>query len=395
MSHLHSGRYQRPRFELAEVFNRYIANYLETHMLSSLQAKVVTAIQWCRTSRLGGHKWICSNSACDYEREEYNSCRNRHCPKCQVSKKLKWVRERLSELLPVLYYHVVFTMPHSLNLLVLYNKEVIYDIFFKATSHALNAFAQDPKYLGAKLGFVGILHTWGQTLIQHVHLHYIVPSGGISNDGSRWVSLPYRKEFLFPVRAVSKRVRKKFAELLQEAYDKGELVLPDDLAHLKHRGEFKRFLNKVAWEKWHCYAKKPFSGPRDVVEYIGRYTHRVAISNHRLLNIDAGTVTFRYKKYHNDTFEHDTMALTAEEFIRRFLLHVIPRGFKRIRHFGFLSNGCRSKSIELAKRLLNDLADKITEVANSFSDRDETDFRKCPMCKSGILECEPLSLAPG
>ena len=319
-----------------------------------------------------------------------------HCPKCQVSKKLKWVRERLSELLPIPYYHVVFTMPHSLNLLALYNKDLIYDLFFQATSHALNVFAQDPKYLGGKLGFIGILHTWGQTLWQHIHLHYIVPGGGISNDGSRWVSLPYRTEFIFPVKAVSRRVRKKFAELLQKAYDRGELLFPDELAHLKNRSEFKRFLNKVAWEKWICYAKKPFSGPEDVVEYIGRYTHRVAISNHRLLNIDDGEVTFRYKKYRDNTVEHRTMKLTAEEFIRRFLLHVIPRGYKRIRHFGFLSNGCRTKNIELAKRLLSDLAEKIEEVTDSLLDRcDETDFLKCPVCKSGILEPKPLSLAPG
>ncbi len=397
MSHIHSGRYKKPRFELADVLNRYLDSYLASHKLSRFQEKVVEAIQCCRTAKLGGHKWVCNSNECDYEREEYNSCRNRHCPKCQISKKIKWVRERLSELLPIPYYHTVFTMPHSLNALALYNKEVLYDIFFKATAHALNAFAQDPKFLGAKLGFIGILHTWGQTLCHHVHIHYIVPGGGISNDGSRWVSLPYRKDFLFPVRAVSRRVRRKFAELLQKAYDNNELVFPDTLTNLSNRKEFERFLKKVAWEKWISYVKKPFSGPEDVVAYIGRYTHRVAISNHRLLDINDGNVSFRYKKYHDNEAEYRTMKLTAEEFIRRFLLHVIPRGFKRIRHFGFLSNGCRTKYLELARTLLNDLAEKIEEVSDSFLDSyDETNFLKCPVCKSGILQPKPIILlAPG
>lgn len=400
MSHKHSGRYKRPRFELADVFNRYLESYLLSHRLSKFQEKVVTAIQWCRTSKLGGHKWVCNNHDCDYEREEYNSCRNRHCPKCQISKKIKWVRQRLSELLPIPYYHTVFTMPHSLNTLVLYNKKILYDIFFKATAHALNAFAQDPKYLGAKLGFIGILHTWGQTLCQHVHIHYIVPGGGISNDGTRWVSIPYRKDFLFPVRAVSKRVRKKFAELLQKAYDKNELVFPDTLAKLSNRQEFERFVKKVAWQNWVSYVKKPFSGPEEVVEYIGRYTHRVAISNYRLLDIDGGNVTFRYKKYHNNEVEYRTMKLKAEEFIRRFLLHVIPSGFKRIRHFGFLANGCRTEYLELAMKLLNHLAEKIEEVKTSFLGDfglyEQADALKCPACQSGILEAMPIiSLAPG
>lgn len=212
MSHKHRGKYKKPRFELAEVFARYFAKYLLTHKVSSFQERVVEAIRLCRTGELGTHLW--KRDVSDYERQEPNSCRNRHCPKCQISKKLKWVGERLGELLPIAYYHSVVTMPHCLNPLALYNKEVIYDIFFKAVSHALNVLAQDPKYLGAKIGFTGILHTWGQTLWHHVHIHLIVSGGGISGDGSRWVNLPYRQEFLFPVYAVSKCVRKKFAKLL-------------------------------------------------------------------------------------------------------------------------------------------------------------------------------------
>ncbi len=394
MSHIHRGSYRKPRFELADVFARHIDSYLAKHKLSRWQEKVVKAIQQCRTSELGGHKWKCNQ--CDYQREEYNSCRNRHCPKCQISKKVKWVKDRLDELLPIPYYHTVFTMPHSLNLLALFNKEVIYDIFFKAAGHALNTFAADPRFLGAKLGFTGILHTWGQALTHHVHLHFIVTGGGLSHDGTRWVNLPYRKKFLFPVKAVSKRVRKRFAELQQVAYDAGELKFPDELSHLTRPDAFKQFLNKVAWENWNCYAKKPFSGPQQVVEYIGRYTHRIAISNHRLLNIEDVEVTFKYKKYHNGQTNQGTMSLKADEFIRRFMLHVIPRGFKRIRHFGFLAGGCRTKAIALARNLLHAAAEAAGKIKSAFESwYDESEIFRCPACNVGVLELIGVPLRPG
>ena len=244
----------KPRYELADIFGCYLDQYLHTHKLSAFQHKVVEAILKCRTAACGGHILRCSE--CDYERQEYNSCRNRHCAKCQISNKLRWVGERLRELLPIPYYHSVVTMPHSLNTLALYNKEVIYGIFFQAAAHTFNAFALDPRFLGARLGFIGILHTWGQTLWQHVHLHFIVTGGGLSVDGRRWVNLPYQKKFLFPVKAVSKRLRKRFAELLRKAYDKGELVFPDDLAHLRNPAAFEAFVNKVAWENWNSAARK-------------------------------------------------------------------------------------------------------------------------------------------
>jgi hypothetical protein len=312
---------------------------------------------------------------------------------------MKWVSRRLSELLPIPYYHSIFTMPHSLNPVALYNKAVVYDIFFKAVSHALNSFAQDPRFLGAKLGFIGILHTWGQAMTHHVHLHLIVSGGGISNDGTRWVNLPYRTKFLFPVVAVSKRVRKRFAELLLKAYQQDKLIFPDELAHLRQPEVFAAFLNKVAWQNWNCYVKESFAGPEAVVKYIGRYTHRVAIANQRLLDIEDGEVTFRYKEYQDSRVYHRIMPLEADEFIRRFFLHIIPRGFKRIRHFGFMAPGCRSQSIELAQKLLSERVAKITQTTSDLESWfNEFDRRKCPVCQTGTLSVSavaPMIFKPG
>ena len=388
----------RPRYELADIMRRYLPGYLATHKLSWQQQKVMHAISACRTAELGGHKQECDS--CDYTRYQYNPCGNRHCPKCQISAKLKWVKKRLEELLPIPYFHSVFTMPHTLNPLALYNKRVIYDIFFQAAGHTLNAFAQDPRFLAAKLGFIGILHTWGQTLCQHLHLHFIVTAGGISADGQRWVKLPYRKKFLFPVKAVSKRMRKKFAELLRKAYRDGELRFPDKLAHLAEPEAFERFVNKVAWEEWVTFVKKPFAGPEEIIQYIGRYTHRIAISNYRILDIEGGKVTFRYKKYRDGEVTKKTMTLEAEEFIRRFLLHVLPKGFKRIRHFGFLASGCRTKYLRLARELLSDMAERIRQAEKTFEDWFEgLDRSKCPACRKGTLKVVevifPVRFSPG
>jgi hypothetical protein len=277
-------------------------------------------------------------------------------------------------------------MPHSLNTLALYNKEVIYDIFFQAAGHTLNAFARDKKFLGAKPGFIGMLHTWGQTLVHHVHLHFIMAGGGLSEEDNKWVNLPYSKKFLFPVKGVSKRLRKRFAELLRRAYHEGKLVFPEHLAHLKHAATFEAFVNKVAWENWNSYVKAPFASPKEVVKYIGRYTHRIAISNYRILDTTGGKVTFRYKKYHAGNTSHETMCLEAEEFIRRFLLHVIPQGFKRIRHFGFLSAGQKTAGLALARSLLNKAYEKFLQAQSTFHDWLEDTRQKCPNCKDGILK---------
>lgn len=395
----HGKQYKPPRFQLADVFWRYFGDYLLTHRISSYQRRIVAAIENCRTARMGGHVYRCKQ--CGYERHEYDSCRNRHCPKCQIYEKLKWVGKRLSELLPIPYYHTVFTMPHSLNSLALYNKAIIYDLFFKATSQALNEFAQDPKYLGAKIGFIGVLHTWGQLLNHHIHIHYIVTGGGLSLDRKRWVNLPYQKKFLFPVKAISKRVRKRFAELLREAYHNGELVFPDELSHLREPSSFERFVNKVAWQEWNSYMKEPFAGPQTVVKYVGRYTHRIAITNHRLLSIDGGMVKFRYKKYHDGEVEHLSERLPAGEFIRRFLLHIIPSGFKRIRHYGFLAPGCKKESWATAMALLSAVSQKLAEVKPTFEDwmTQIAEPPKCPVCKDGVLQfyefIKPQRWVPG
>ena len=372
-NHLHSDQYEKPKYEIADILRMYLPEYLKNHKLSPIQLNAVYDIMKCRTSALGFHKLKCDQ--CDYESIEYDSCRNRHCPKCQGTKRLQWVEDRLSEILPLPYFHSVFTMPHSLNILALYNKKVIYDIFLQSCGITIKDFAKDPKYLGAKVGFVGILHTWGQQLWTHVHAHFIIPGGGISIDEKRWVHLPYRKKFLFPVKAMSQRMRKIFSDKLQKAYDNGELVFPDELSYLEREENFKRFLNKVAWDKWINYVKKPFSSPEKVVKYIGRYTHRVAISNHRILDITNGKVTFKYKEYKacteqsrsNGNVTPKIMTIKAEEFIRRFLLHILPKGFKKIRYFGFMCNGLRSKCIQLAKDLLQVITTEATESISAFN----------------------------
>ena len=395
-THSDSHRMERPKYEVADILRLYLDDYLKDHTLSTHQHKVVNDIIACRTSKLGYHKIKCD--VCDYERIEYDSCRNRHCPKCQGSKRLQWVNDRLNELLPVPYYHCVFTMIHLLNTLALYNKELIYDIFLKSSARTLQDFAEDPKYLGAKIGFVGILHTWGQPLCQHVHVHFIVPAGGISLDESRWIHLPYRKKFLFPVKAMSRRMRKLFCEMLQQAYDDGKLVFPDDLDHLKDPQHFKRFLNKVAWDNWINYVKKPFSTPENVVKYIGRYTHRVAISNHRIIDIADGNVTFKYNEYKDGHVTPKIMTLKAEEFIRRFLLHILPKGFKKIRYFGIFSNGLRKKYLQLARELLNVAREKLEQVESCLNDLLEKLF-KCPCCEVGMLHVievyKPVKFKPG
>jgi len=275
-------------------------------------------------------------------------------------------------------------MVHLLNNLALYNKEVIYDIFLKSAARTLKEFAEDPKFLGARIGFVGLLHTWGEALSMHVHAHFIIPGGGISMDGSRWINLPYRKKFLFPVKAMSRRMRNTFSKMLQKAYDDGKLVFPDDLSYLKDPENFKRFLNKVAWDNWINYVKKPFASPEAVVKYIGRYTHRVAISNHRIIDIADGKVTFKYKEYKDGNVTPKIMTLEADEFIRRFLLHVLPKGFKKIRHFGIFSNGLRAKYVQLVRDLLNVTIEKLQQIESDFYDLFDK-LLKCPRCEIGVL----------
>lgn len=386
------GDFGAPRYEVADIFRKAFALFCRHHGCSTEQFKAANAIMACRTGELGVHIFKCN--LCGYEIIDNNSCRNRHCPKCQGSKRWKWAMQRIKDILPIPYYHGVFTMPHSMNTIARFNKKIVYNLFFDITALALNTFAGDIKFLGAQIGFVGILHTWGQNLAYHIHIHYIITGGGITPDKKKWKTLPYRKDFLFPVKAMSRYIRKRFCERLLEYYNNGQLVMPDSMGELNNPFEFKKFIAKLAAENWYCYIKKPFAGPEHVLKYIARYTHRVAIANNRILKIDDNTVTFTYKEYNDGTVTHKTMTLSHIEFIRRFLDHVLPTGFRKIRHFGLFCNGLRKNMIELAKQLLNV---KIEE--NDSLDKNNQEYRKCPKCGKGILIfCEFIdivNLSPG
>lgn len=367
-----------PCFEVGDIFKRAFSRFCRSHGCSKEQFKAANAIMACRTSKLGGHKLKCKK--CGYERIEYNSCRNRHCPKCQGSRRWKWALDRIRDILPIPYYHAVFTLPHSLNVIALFNKRLIYNLFFEITSEALKVFSRDKRYLGAQPGFVGLLHTWGQNLSYHIHIHYIVTGGGITSDKGMWKSLPYRKEFLFPVKAMSRYIRKRFTERLLQYYNEGKLLIPDDMEELSIPFEFKKFIGKVAAEKWVCYVKKPFSSPELVLKYVSRYSHRVAIANSRILNIDNKKVTFNYKEYKDGIVTPKVMWLSDEEFIRRFLNHVLPSGFRKIRHFGIFSNGLRNEMLALARELLK------VKVEESASNEMGNEWeRSCPQCGQGVL----------
>lgn len=369
----------QPTFEFADIIRRYGSEYKKRHKLSLHQINVLEHIVSCRTSALGGHVLECNS--CGYQEVSYNSCRDRHCPKCQYEAKSKWVSARLKELLPIPYYHVVFTLPHSLNDLILYNKRALYDALFSSASETLKKFGADERYLGGKIGFIGILHTWGQTLCQHVHLHFIVAGGGWNKEEG-WKTLPYKDKFIFPVRAMSKVYRGKFISRLKRLYYSNELQMPESCDSLKAGHIFESFLYSISQKSWRIYSKKPFAGPEEVIRYIGRYTHRVAISNYRLLSIDGGFVRFRYKDY-KDNGQIKIMKLSAAEFLRRFLLHVLPEGYKKIRFFGFLSNGCKEEYLSRIRAAM----EIESPVETSDGEDEEREKRHvCPDCKEGHLE---------
>ena len=333
--HHSSAVNKRPQYELADIFKRYLADYLKTHRISFWQKKALFDIQVCRTAACGGHIEACDH--CDYEQPAYNSCHNRHCPKCQGVARRRWVAARLQELAPAPYYHVVFTLPHRLNNIALYNKRLIYDLFYKAAAYTLLKFGRDPKWLGAQLGLIGVLHTWGKGLCCHVHWHFIVPGGGLTDDG-QWRELPYNDRFLFPPKAMSKVIRARFIKLLRKAYNNGKIKIPDSEEPLHSPVMFEYFLNDLASDKWINYCKRPFGGPERALKYIGRYTHRVAISNKRLIDINDGKIRFVVKDSKNGGAT-EQMTLSAEEFIRRFLMHILPRRFRKIRYAGFFGAG--------------------------------------------------------
>ena len=379
-----------PRLEVGDVFRRYGETYRQQHAgsLSRDQLRVMTAIERCRTAALGGHVEQCDQ--CHFQRIAYNSCRDRHCPKCQSLARAQWIEDRQAELLDTSYFHVVFTVPEEIATIAYQNKEVVYDILFRATSETLRTIAADPKHLGAEIGFFAVLHSWGQNLMFHPHLHCVVPGGGLSPDGQRWIAC--RRSFFLPVRVLSRRFRRLFVESLEKAFEEGQLKFFSSLQELDDRKAFLRYLAPLRKKKWVVYAKKPFAGPQQVLDYVGRYTHRVAISNNRILNIEDGQVTFRYKDY-RDGSQQKTMTLSADEFIRRFLLHVLPAGFHRIRYYGFLGNRYRKEKLQQCRHLLGMILlepGSSTEVAElDYRDRYQaltgSSLWECPACHRGRM----------
>jgi hypothetical protein len=373
----------RTSIEVADIFRSAGPAYRAAHEghLSLAQLKVMSAIEHCRTAALGGHVEACED--CGQWRIAYNSCRNRHCPKCQGAAARTWLAEREADLLPVGYFHVVFTLPAGVADIAFQNKALVYDLLFKAASETMLTIAADPKHLGARIGITAVLHTWGSAMMHHPHVHMIVPGGGIALDGKRWISS--RAAFLLPVRVLGKLFRRLFLTRLLQLHDAGRLAFFGSAAHLVDRRAFVRQLSPVRKTRWVVYAKPPFAGPEAVLAYLSRYTHRVAISNSRLISFDQSGVTFRYKDYRRDGADRQQiMTLTTDEFIRRFLLHVLPRGFHRIRHYGLLAGGSRTSSIARARELLNVAAPPCHDAAD-----EQTDFRpSCPCCGGRMIIIE-------
>lgn len=375
----------RPAFELADIFRQHGDRYRQARSLPLQQLRVMRAIEVCRTSVLGGHADKCGQ--CDYTRISYNSCRNRHCPKCQNTERTKWLESRQGELLPVEYFHVVFTVPEPIARIAFYNKEVVYGMLFRAASETLLTIARDPQHLGAEIGFFGILHTWGQNLLHHPHIHFVIPGGGISPD-LEWVSC--RPGFFLPVKVLSRLFRRLFLEALRTAYRHNQLQLFGEIESLTGEAAFRAYLKPVEESEWVVYAKKPFGGARNVLDYLGRYTHRVALSNDRILDVSQGQVTFQWRDYRNkDKYKSRTMTIAADEFIRRFLIHTLPPGFRRIRYFGFLANRFRKEKLDLCRKLLSN---PVTELLPGAAPCREITaalhnqpFQPCPKCRTGVL----------
>ncbi len=366
------------RFEVADIFNRYGNAYRSAHPMPANRLRVMRRVEVCRTKELGGHVDECYT--CGTKLISYNSCRNRHCPKCQFLKKEQWIEAREKDLLPIVYFHVVFTIPHLLNLLVRYNEELLYNLLFRAVSETLLTLAKDPKRLGAELGFISILHTWGQNLMDHFHLHNIVTGGGLTANGE-WKACKGR--FFIDVKVLSKLFRGKFLAYLKELHTEGKLTYPGDL---KSPGAFNALLSKLYETEWVSYCKTPFQKTQDVIDYLGKYTHRIAISNHRLIKLEDDKVMFRWRDY-ADNNKSKVMTLGANEFIRRFLLHVLPDRFVKIQHYGILANRCRREKIERARVLLGSTTPdtkQTEETAETWQERllrlTGFDVIKCPKC---------------
>lgn len=375
--------------EVADVFRRHGDTYRQQHKdhLGRIDRRVMRAVELCRTPALGGHVEVCAD--CGLLHHAYNSCRNRHCPKCQGSARAAWLAARQAELLPVPYFHVVFTLPAPISEIAFQNKATVYAILFRAAAETLRTIAADPRHLGAEIGFIAVLHTWGQTLQHHPHLHCVVPGGGLAPDGERWIAC--RPGFFLPIRVLSRLFRRLFLELLGAAFAIGDLRFFGDLAGLAEPNVFAQKLQAMHRLDWIVYAKPPFGGPAQVLAYLGRYTHRIAIANSRLTEISDETVTFRWKDYrhHGKT---KLISLAAHEFIRRFLLHTLPDGFHRIRHYGFLANGHRTAKLVRCRALFTAVAEP-TPLTNPTNPRiDPPASARCPSCGGMLLT---LLILPG
>jgi hypothetical protein len=370
------------RLEVADVFRQHGEAFLKRWgpTLSPQQRKALRDIGACRTAALGGHIEYCDG--CPHEVMAYNSCRNRHCPKCQSTARDHWLAERAKELLPVPYCHVVFTMPEAITLLALQNPQLVYGLLFRAVSHTLLEIAADPRRLGARIGFLAVLHTWSQNLLGHPHIHCVVPAGGLAPDGSRWIHC--RKKFFLPVKVLSRMFRGKFLALLRDAFAGGKLQFHGQLIPLRQPARFHAWLRPLQDIEWVVYAKPPFGGPEYVLKYLARYTHRVAISNGRLLSLENGQVTFRWRDS-KDNNQIKVMTLDAVEFIRRFLLHILPSGFVKIRHFGFLSCRCRTAALVLCRKRLPQPAVPADRDPILREEQQCAVERRCPVCGVGKL----------
>jgi putative transposase/transposase-like zinc-binding protein len=380
----------RPKLELADIFRRHGGAWRTANArhLNLAQRRVMTAIEICRTAALGGHVERCQG--CAHTRIAYNSCRNRHCPKCQWSAASSWLEARENELLPVPYFHFVFALPATIGAMAYQNKAKVYGLLFKAASETLTTIAADRRHLGAEIGILAVLHSWGQNLQHHPHLHCIVPGGGVSLDGTRWIAS--RPGFFLPVRVLSRLFRRLFLEGLVAAFDAGDLKFFGDLAPLKRAKEFAGTIAMLRATEWVVYAKEIFAGPEQVLAYLARYTHRVAITNRRLLDVDQTHVTFRWKDYRKGARrKHKVMRVDVGEFMRRFLLHILPNGFHRIRHYGLLASGHRVRKLVLCRRLL--AAPAVVTDSDDKDDNDPENLKytlppSCPCCGGQMFVVE-------
>ena len=379
----------RAALEVADIFRNHGRAWREANRghVSLGQLKAMSAIEDCRTAVLGGHVARCENAACGFTSIAYNSCRNRHCPKCQGAQARDWMAAREADLLTVPYFHVVFTLPAEIGPIAYQNKAVIYDLLFKASSETMLTIAADPKHLGAKIGITAVMHTWGSAMTHHPHVHMIVPGGGLSPEGDRWIAT--QPGFFLPVFVLSALFRRLMLEKLVAAHAAGKLVFFGVHAALADPVRFKVFLAPLRKKRWFVYAKEPFAGPSQVLAYLSRYTHRVAIANSRLLGTDGKTVTFRVKNYRAyGRARYTTMTLDASEFIRRFLAHVLPKGFHRIRHYGLFATGQRVENLERARALLDARA-PTDDINKTTGDRETgPDLPPCPCCGSRLRVIE-------